>query len=370
MRMLALLLSLSLLPSALYAGQSEISARMKTLASALVTSHRAKHPAAEKERIAVFEFNSTKELRERRVGHAVAELLTHHINGDSGFVLVERLELNKIMEELKLSMAGVTDQEDALKAGKLGGARVVVLGSVEKFGDKYHVNARLVDVETGEVAATAYEAMPVRVFEEEAKGYMVLAPEVQRIGFYALFNWRHNPNNVPTNSGSGPSAWVQGGNSPDPFDIGLIGLGVRYCPFRRWVVDVAYMANSTLPRAGQRTQNYGASNETMNEAYRIGAKAFRGLIGYRVNFFPNSAVYFSAGATNYKMVNHTGTNYVTPTTQIRLEFFPQQRLGISLTGNCDLVNKIATGYYRDEQRTADLARLSQFSVESSVSVYF
>lgn len=367
MKFLSLLLSLSLLPTALHAGHSEISARMKSLADGLVKSYRVKHPAAGKEKIAVFEFNSSKELHARRVGHAVAELLTHHINGDSGFVLVERLELNKILEELKLNMAGVADQDDALKAGRLGGAKAVVLGSVEKFGDKYHVNARLVAVETGEVSATAYEAMPVRVFEEEAKDYIVLVPEKQRIGIYTLFNWRHNGNNLPvtaaTESGSTRTT------TPKPFDIGLAGIGFRYAPDRNLLLDFAYLVNTTFPRAGRQTEDWSGT-PIHDDGYSIGVKEYRGLAGYRLRLTERFSGYVSGGVAYYQVMHHADAGYATPTVQLRSEYFLQQRLGISLAANYDLAAKTATKIYVTQQRSYRVVKLSKLSVESSLSVYF
>ena len=110
-----------LLPSLVRGEQSEISSRMRSLADGLLTSYTAKYPSPDKRRIAVFAFDSGPELAKRRVGYAVAELLTHHIGGESGFVPVERLELNKILGELRLNLSGVTDPEDAVKAGRLGG---------------------------------------------------------------------------------------------------------------------------------------------------------------------------------------------------------------------------------------------------------
>lgn len=371
MRLLSLFLSLSLLPGALFAGQSEISARMKSLADGLVTSYRAKHPAAAKEKIAIFEFTSTKELKERHVGHAVSELLTHHINGDSGFVLLERLELNKIMGELKLSMAGVTDQEDALKAGKLGGAKAIVLGSVEKLGDKYHVNARLVDVESGEVSATAYEAMPVSIFEEEAKDYIVYVPKKQRIGIYLLINWRHNSNDVAFNA----SASGDGEVSPEPFDIGLVGFGVRYAPSKSLLIDLSYMANSSIPRGGRdRTIPDYTSPGVFNQdrAYGVGVKAYRGLASYGFELSRKCAGFVGGGLTYYQFQQNLSAGYISPSMQVRGEYFPQERIGLSLAATYDMLNKTATSESVSEavRRTRNMAKLGKISVESSVSLYF
>ena len=59
--------------------------------------------------------------------------------------------------EQRLQLTGVVDTETAVQLGKILGAKTLLLGNVDKFGGKYHVTARLVETETGEVISVAYE---------------------------------------------------------------------------------------------------------------------------------------------------------------------------------------------------------------------
>ena len=67
------------------------------------------------------------------------------------FRVVERSQIQKVMDELKLSVSDLVDPNQSAKVGKLLGADYLLVGSVtdEKFGLK--VNARIINTETAEV---------------------------------------------------------------------------------------------------------------------------------------------------------------------------------------------------------------------------
>ena len=67
---------------------------------------------------------------------------------------VERKELEKVMEELKLSMSGLTDEDYALQAGKLLGAKYLLFGSLSKIGDQIKISCRLIETETSQIVYT------------------------------------------------------------------------------------------------------------------------------------------------------------------------------------------------------------------------
>jgi len=67
---------------------------------------------------------------------------------------VERLELEKVIEELKLSMSGLTDDDYALQAGKILGAKYLLFGSLSKIGEQIKISCRLVETETSQIVYT------------------------------------------------------------------------------------------------------------------------------------------------------------------------------------------------------------------------
>lgn len=81
----------------------------------------------------------------------VTERMTNAIVASKKCVVLERINLNQILSETKLSLTGAINQQSAVKIGNLMGAKAVVIGSVETDGLEVHVIARLVNVETGQV---------------------------------------------------------------------------------------------------------------------------------------------------------------------------------------------------------------------------
>jgi TolB-like protein len=65
--------------------------------------------------------------------------------------LVDRFETQRVLDEQGLAVAERVDKETAAKVGKLIGARYMVTGSfIDLYGD-FRVDARMIDVETGEI---------------------------------------------------------------------------------------------------------------------------------------------------------------------------------------------------------------------------
>ncbi len=75
-------------------------------------------------------------------------------------IVVERRNMDKIMEELSLQQTGLVDKETATKVGKSLGAKYLVTGTVKEFNRPGFTNvglkvqARLVDVESGKIIAS------------------------------------------------------------------------------------------------------------------------------------------------------------------------------------------------------------------------
>jgi Mg-chelatase subunit ChlD len=67
------------------------------------------------------------------------------------FTMVERKDLQKVLDELELQLTGLADEGAAAKVGKLLGAEVLVTGTVFRKGEVYEVFLKLVRVETAEV---------------------------------------------------------------------------------------------------------------------------------------------------------------------------------------------------------------------------
>jgi TolB-like protein len=81
----------------------------------------------------------------------LASMLISDLAGQEAFNVIERERLEDVLGELKLQGSAKIDQASAVKAGKLLGARYLVLGGYFDVLKTLRVDARVVEVETGKV---------------------------------------------------------------------------------------------------------------------------------------------------------------------------------------------------------------------------
>lgn len=78
-----------------------------------------------------------------------------------GAVVVERRNLNKILEELSLQQTGMMDEDTVSQVGRSVGAKYLVVGDATVIKKRYYKNqgykvqARLINVETGKIISSA-----------------------------------------------------------------------------------------------------------------------------------------------------------------------------------------------------------------------
>ncbi len=96
----------------------------------------------------------------REKAGAVSERLTHAMVASKKCVVVERANLEKLLAETRLGMTGAISQNSAVELGKLLGAHLMVMGSIEKEEDDLLLTARVVDVKTGKVLTSGQAILP------------------------------------------------------------------------------------------------------------------------------------------------------------------------------------------------------------------
>jgi len=65
--------------------------------------------------------------------------------------LVERMQLNKVIQEIDLSQTSYVDPEYAIKIGKMLGVDASIMGGLQKIGDTIRITVRVVSSETGKI---------------------------------------------------------------------------------------------------------------------------------------------------------------------------------------------------------------------------
>ena len=112
--------------------------------------------AAEALRAAVLPFRTPAGDAELApMGSALADMLATDLSVAPDLRLVERMRLRDLKEEIALGQSGAVDRATAVRAGKLLGADMLVLGSVHAFRPTMRIDVRIVAAASGEVVASA-----------------------------------------------------------------------------------------------------------------------------------------------------------------------------------------------------------------------
>ena len=84
----------------------------------------------------------------------VQQMLMTEIAQSSALRMVERAALRPILEEQNLVTAGRVDAATAARVGKLVGAKFAITGAFMEVNGDFRIDARVLDVETGEIVRT------------------------------------------------------------------------------------------------------------------------------------------------------------------------------------------------------------------------
>ena len=80
---------------------------------------------------------------------AISDILRTEIFNTGEFVVLERAQINKILEEQKFQLLGLGETELAIQVGQLLSADKVLVGTVSRIGLSFVINARIVDIGKG-----------------------------------------------------------------------------------------------------------------------------------------------------------------------------------------------------------------------------
>jgi len=82
---------------------------------------------------------------------AVSENLRTMIISGGHYEIVERSQINKLLQEYQLRQTGLTEDSQARKIGSLANVDLVLLGSLSRIFESYNINTRIINVATGVV---------------------------------------------------------------------------------------------------------------------------------------------------------------------------------------------------------------------------
>ncbi len=130
-----------------------------------------------KKRIGIVDFVNKTAYGRGRLGSSAQDILTTELFKTDSFIIVERAQLAKVLDEQSLGQTGVVDSRTAAQLGRVLGLNAIVTGSISQFGVQTRgqdygvykkkvqtaectVDVRVVDASTGQV-----------LFAESGEGY-------------------------------------------------------------------------------------------------------------------------------------------------------------------------------------------------------
>jgi tetratricopeptide (TPR) repeat protein len=109
-------------------------------------------PARAEKRVAVLPFEVlTEEENMKQFGVGTMDTLTMALSNIPEFVMIDRGQLQAVIKENALQQSGFVDPVATVKVGRLLGAEVLVMGSIQSYKDKIRIVAKFTDVGTGKV---------------------------------------------------------------------------------------------------------------------------------------------------------------------------------------------------------------------------
>jgi hypothetical protein len=111
----------------------------------------------------------------------IGDELSLRYASDSGYSLVERVQLKKVLKEHSLQVSGSIDEATISSMGKLLGASRIITGQYYQMGDDYVAMIRILDIATAKVVKMAKVSFP-KSSSTQALALTVLGSTVTSVG--------------------------------------------------------------------------------------------------------------------------------------------------------------------------------------------
>jgi hypothetical protein len=166
MKNVVLIFMLVILSSAFLPAESEFDTGLKiSIAKSMEEFSRSYlevHPSpVSKKGAAVLEIeNNSDKAKFARIGELVRAYLEEAMDLSLIFVLTDRANLKKIVDEIKFSASGMVSDDSAVEIGEITGTTVLISGSVSEEGADFRIQLKLTEIETSEVLAVTGFSLP------------------------------------------------------------------------------------------------------------------------------------------------------------------------------------------------------------------
>jgi len=132
-------------------------------------------------RVAVFPFIA-QDPGNDELGTEIASLVAGLMAGESGFEMVDRAELDRVLSEQAAGQAGLMDQNRLVSVGKLVSADLIVTGRVFALGQSMMLTAKVISVRTSLLDAVVVRGKPNELDELTVKAAAGLSDKIREEG--------------------------------------------------------------------------------------------------------------------------------------------------------------------------------------------
>lgn len=105
--------------------------------------------------VAVLDFTDLQGATTELGRFLAEELSTNLVLSKKRFDVIDRANLNRLLDEHKLSRSGLVDPENIKRLGKVAGAHALITGTVTPMGDKLRISAKVISTETAKIVGAA-----------------------------------------------------------------------------------------------------------------------------------------------------------------------------------------------------------------------
>lgn len=152
------------LPSCATTGAPEVSAALDRIAVQIFKDHQGQQARV----LAILPFTDL-EGQVTQLHKYVAEELTTRLFGNVNFRVVERSRIEQVLGEVAFGGTAAVDVDSAAQFGRLLGADAIVTGTITDLGESLALNARIIEVATGNVIGVA----AVKFAKDQAVGRLL-----------------------------------------------------------------------------------------------------------------------------------------------------------------------------------------------------
>lgn len=235
---------------------------------------------------------------------ALTESLQIEVVNRRYFLVVERSQLNRILEEQKLSLSGLTEEEQATQIGSLLGAQKIWVGSLARFGEKYMITMKSIDTRTGVIdfadQVYAYDTESLLDVIPDLADRMIRKARGENLSAYVPKKKppQKKPSQEvkvsPTRSSQPSSPSYYDYERPDEtFDIGFYGLSVSTNTGAAEGGAISFMLKSPGDRNSEFYMDFRLYGASVTPNWNVGGLNFN--LGFMFNPIANGYILFGGG---------------------------------------------------------------------------